>query len=178
MIKNTFNLFVVSSISIFLFTGCSSKSLYEKFYDIAKDNNINHKTLIAICKKESNLKPYVINVNKSILDIQRGPHYFTNSISANLYMDFVLDPLLLNYDIGMCQINKIHLNRLNLDNDDLLDEEVNIDVAAKIYKWNLKTCNNDIMCALSMYNTGYKNSTVGMKYARKVLKKRKELFGE
>ncbi len=163
---------------IILFVGCSSKSLYQKFYDIAKEHNINHKTLIAICKKESNLKPYVINVNKSIFDIQRGPHYFNNSFSANMYMDFVLDPLFLNYDIGMCQINKIHLDRFNLDNEDLLDDETNIDIAAKIYKWNVQACNGDIRCALSMYNTGKKDSSIGSIYANKVLRKRKEMFGE
>lgn len=163
---------------IILFTGCSSKSLYQKFYDIAQEHNINHKTLIAICKKESNLKPYVVNVNKSIFDIQRGPHAFDTAFGANMYMDFVLDPLFLNYDIGMCQINKIHLDRFNLDNEDLLDEETNIEIAAKIYKWNVKACNGDIRCALSMYNTGHKNSTIGNIYASKVLRKRKEMFGE
>ncbi len=163
---------------IVFFSGCSSKSLYQKFYDIAKQNNVNHKTLIAICKKESNLKPYVINVNKSIFNIQKGPHYFDSAFTANLYMDFVLDPIFLNYDIGMCQINKVHLDRLDLDNDDLLDEETNIEVAAKIYKWNVKACKGDIICALSMYNTGYKNSSIGKLYAKKVLRKRKEMFGE
>ena len=132
---------------------------------------------MAICKKESNFNPYVINVNKSLFDIQKGPHSFTNWISANAYMDLVLDPLFLNYDIGICQINKLHLDRLGLDNEELLNEETNIEVAAKIYKWNLKSCNGNTMCALSMYNTGYKNSSIGKRYAKKVLKNRKEMFG-
>ncbi len=163
---------------LFIFTGCSSKTLYQKFYNIAEQNNINHKTLIAICKKESNLKPYVINVNKSLFNIQRGPHSFDSWFAANAYMDFVLDPLFLNYDIGMCQINKIHLDRLDLDNEDLLDEDTNIEAAAKIYKWNVKQCRGEIICALSMYNTGYKNSTIGRVYANKVLRIRKQLFKE
>ena len=163
---------------IIFYSGCSSKSLYQKFYDIANEHNINHKTLIAICKKESNLKPYVVNVNKSLFNIQRGGHYFDTAFGANMYMDFILDPLFLNYDIGMCQINKIHLDRFDLDNEDLLDEDTNIEIAAKIYKWNVKACNGDIRCALSMYNTGYKNSTIGKVYASKVLRKRKEMFGE
>ena len=175
--KNQISLYI-GILFILLFSGCSSKSLYQKFFDIAKEHNVNHKTLIAICKKESNLKPYVVNVNKSIFNIQRGGHYFSSAFSANMYMDFVLDPLFLNYDIGMCQINKVHLDRFNLDNEDLLDEETNIEIAAKIYRWNVKACGGNIMCALSMYNTGYKNSTVGKQYANKVLRKRKELFGE
>lgn len=167
---------IIFFIIIWIFTGCSSKTLYEKFENIAQQHDVDHKTLIAICKKESNLNPYVVNVNKSIFDIQRGPHYFDSWYGANLYMDMVLDPLLLNYDIGLCQINKIHLDRLNLDNEDLLDEEENIQAAAKIYRWNIKACNNDTMCALSMYNTGKKNSSIGKKYAQKVLQIRKKLF--
>ncbi len=93
-------------------------------------------------------------------------------------MDYVLDPLFLNYDIGICQINKVHLKRLKLDNEELLDRELNIDIAAKIYKYNLGKCNDEIICALSMYNTGYKNSTVGKKYAKKVLKVRRRLIGK
>lgn len=163
---------------VFIFSGCSSKSLYQTFLDIGKAHNVNHKTLMAICKKESGLKPYVINVNKSLFNIQKGPHYFDTWIGANSYMDFVLDPLFLNYDIGMCQINKVHLDRLDLDNEDLLDKETNIEVAAKIYYWNLRQCNNNTICALSMYNTGYKNSTIGKRYAKKVLEKRKQMFGK
>lgn len=164
-------------VLIIFFSGCSSKSLEQKFQEISKRNNVNYQTLMAICKKESGLKPYVVNVNKSIFNIQKGSHYFDSAFGANAYMDFVLDPLLLNYDIGMCQINKVHLKRLKLDNDDLLDEEINIDVAAKIYNWNVRKCKGDIICALSMYNTGYKNSTIGKKYAYKVLRNRKEMFG-
>ncbi len=161
---------------LFLLTGCSQKSVEQIFIDKGKKYNINHKTLTAICKVESNHNENVVNVNSSILDIQRGPHYFDSAFSANLYMDYVLDPLLLNYDIGICQINKQHLSRLNLDNEELLDREINIDIAAKIYKYNLKKCKNKIICALSMYNTGNGNSTIGKKYANKVLRARKKLF--
>jgi len=147
------------------------------FVEKGEKYNINHKTLKAICKKESGLKPYVVNVNKSIFDIQIGGHYFDTWLGANTYMDLVLDPLGLNYDIGLCQINKIHLDRFDLDNEDLLDEETNIDIAARIYKWNVKACNGNLKCALSMYNTGKKNSSIGMKYANKVIKIRKQMYG-
>lgn len=177
MLKYFRSFFLFFIISIFI-SGCSFKTLKEKFIDISNEHDVSYKTMMAICKKESNLDPYVINVNKSIFNIQKGPHYFDTWIGANAYMDLVLDPLFLNYDIGMCQINKVHLDRLNLDNEDMLDEEKNIEIAAKIYKYNLRQCGNNIICALSMYNTGYKNSTIGKKYAYKVLRKRKEMFGE
>lgn len=129
---------------------------------------VDEKTLKAICKLESDHNPYVINVNESIFDIQRGSHRFDTWIGANLYMDTILDPLGLNYDIGICQINEQHLQRLQLDNEHLLDAEKNIEIAARIYRFNLKECEGDRRCALSMYNTGYKNSTVGMRYADRV----------
>ncbi len=161
---------------LFLFSGCSQKSIEQIFIEKGSKYNINHKTLTAICKVESNHNENVVNVNSSILNIQRGPHYFDSAFGANLYMDYVLDPLLLNYDIGICQINKQHLSRLNLDNEDLLDRELNIDIAAKIYKYNLGRCSNKIICALSMYNTGSGNSRIGKKYADKVLRARRKLF--
>jgi hypothetical protein len=161
--------------TIIILSGCNKKPLHNIFIEKGHKYDVNHRTLKAICKVESNHQDYVINVNKSILNIQKGPHLFKSAFNANLYMDYVLDPLLLNYDIGICQINKVHLKRLNLDNEDLLDRELNIDIAAKIYKYNLKKCNNEIICALSMYNTGYKNSSIGKKYAQKVLKTRKRL---
>lgn len=160
----------------FVFIGCSSKTLTQKFIEKSKQEKVNYKTLMAICKKESGFKPYVINVNNSIFNIQKGPHYFDNWFTANLYMDTVLDPLFLNYDIGLCQINKIHLVRFSLDNEDLLDDEVNIEIAAKIYNWNVRACNGDIICALSLYNTGRKKSSIGREYANKVLKIRKKMF--
>lgn len=165
-------------IFVFIFTGCASKTLNQKFQYYAKQERINYKTLMAICKKESGLTNYVVNVNKSILDIQKGPHYFDTYIGANLYMDLVLDPLLLNYDVGICQINKIHLDKYDIDNEDLLDEDKNIEIASKIYNWNVRRCNGNIYCALSLYNTGKKNSSIGRTYAKKVLKIRKKMFGK
>ena len=163
------------SLILFIFTGCAQKSNEQIFIEKGKKYDVNHRTLSAICKVESNHNANVVNVNKSIFDIQKGPHYFNSAFNANLYMDYILDPLLLNYDIGICQINKQHLKRLHFDNEELLDRELNIDTAAKIYKYNLGKCHNEIICALSMYNTGYKNSTIGKKYAKKVLRVRDRL---
>ncbi|NOQ32201.1 MAG: transglycosylase SLT domain-containing protein [Helicobacteraceae bacterium] len=167
--------FIVALSLLLLFSGCSHKNYFKIS---AKKHNVNYKTLTAIASVESNHKSNVVNVNKSIFDIQRGPHYFDNWFTANLYMDMVLDPLGLNYDVGICQINKIHFDRFNLDNEDLLDDEINIDAAARIYRWNVTKCKGQIVCALSMYNTGKGNSKTGKKYANKVLRARKRLFGK
>jgi len=91
-------------------------------------------------------------------------------------MDNFLERKNLNYDIGLCQINSWWLSRLNLKNEDLLDYRLNIFVAAKIYNDNVKLCNGDIYCALSMYNTGKKNSSIGIKYAKKVLAIRQKIY--
>lgn len=169
-----YSLSIVILVSIF-FSGCVQKN---HFIEAGKKYNVNHKTLRAIAEVESGNYSYVINVNKSIFDVQRGYHRFDGWFTANLYMDTVLDPLGLNYDVGKCQINKIHFDKNDLDNEDLLDDKTNIYMAAKIYKYNVKACRGNLRCALSMYNTGRKKSKIGYRYADKVIKARKRLFGQ
>lgn len=168
------NLILAIIIIILMMTGCSSKKNY--FIEASKKYNINYKTLRAIAEVESNNYEYVINVNKN--HIFKGPHIFDNYFTANMYMDLVLDPTFANYDVGVCQINTFWLDKLGIDNEDLLDRKTNIYIAAKIYKDNLKRCKNNIYCALSMYNTGKKKSKAGYKYAKKVIKARNKLFKE
>jgi len=163
-------------ISVMLLsTGCSQK---DYFLQAGKKYGVNHRTLRAIAHHESGNKNNVVNVNRSIFNVQQGPHYFDNWFTANLYMDTVLDPLFLNYDIGICQINKMYLDKNNLDNEDLLDPEINIDMAAKIYKYNVRACKGNLRCALSMYNTGHKRSKIGFRYADKVIKIRKKYYSK
>jgi len=162
-------------VMIVIFTsGCSNK---QYFIDSAKNHNLNHHILRAIAEVESKNSSNVINVNESIFNIQQGSHYFDNWFTANLYMDTILDPLFLSYDVGVCQINVQHFERNGLDNEDLLDDEINIELAAKILRHNLNLCSGDYICALSIYNTGQKSSTKGLRYANKVLRARKKLFG-
>ena len=166
---------IIILISTILLTGCSTKSLNQIFIDESKKYGVNHKTIKAICTHESGLNGNVVNVNSSIFNIEKGSHFFNSAFAANFFMDYKLDPLLLNYDIGICQINKIHLDRLDMDNEELLDIETNINIAAKIYLWNVRECKGNIKCALSMYNTGKKHSKIGLNYANKVLKIRRKL---
>jgi len=162
------------SVIILFTSGCSSKNY---FLQSAKRHSVNEHTLRAIAEVESNNRSNVVNVNSSIFNIQKGPHYFSSWFTANLYMDTILDPLFLSYDVGICQINVEHLKNNSLDNEDLLDDETNIELAAKILRYNLNLCRGDYICALSMYNTGKKNSYTGKRYANRVLRARKRLFG-
>lgn len=168
-------IFYCLMIILILFTsGCSNK---QYFINSANTHNLNYHTLRAIAEVESGNKSNVVNVNESIFNIQKGPHYFDNWFTANLYMDTILDPLFLSYDVGVCQINVQHFDRNGLDNEDLLDDEINIELAAKILRHNLNSCKGDYRCALSMYNTGLKSCAKGKYYTDKVLRARKKLFG-
>lgn len=91
-------------------------------------------------------------------------------------MDFVVILLFLSYDIGLCQINNQHLKRFKLSNEDLLNKEKNIEIANIIYSESLKICKGNKTCALSMYNTGKKNSKRGIAYSEKVINIEKKLF--
>ncbi len=175
--KNLIKPLIIGLSTIVLVSGCTIKK--PRFYvEIAKAENVNYKTIRAICEHESGNYDYVINVNKSRWGWKQGAHYFKNKMAANIFMDVYLKPFNMNYDVGVCQINTIHLKRFNLDNEDLLDKATNIRIASKIYKENVITCKGEIMCALSMYNTGRKKSTIGTAYANKVLKIRSRLYDE
>jgi hypothetical protein len=156
----------------FFFIGCSQ---HNYFIEAGKRHHVNYKTLRAIAEVESHNYDYIVHLNYN--HIFSGSHRFDGYLGANAYMDYVLDPTFANYNIGVCQINKIWLDIYDLDNEDLLDRETNIDIAARIYKQNLKRCKNNIYCALSLYNTGRKKSKIGRKYANRVLRARKKLFG-
>ena len=160
-------------IFIFVLSGCSQ---HDYFIEAGKYYHVNPKTLKAIAYVESGNRNNIIIVNTSVFNIQQGSHKFDNWFTANLYMDTVLDPLGLNYDIGICQINKMYLGKNNLDNEDLLDTRTNVFMAAKIYKYNVKVCHNNLRCALSMYNTGKKHSKIGFKYANKVIRARTKYY--
>jgi len=177
------NLILMSIIITMIFiTGCSNKNYNQIFIEQTNKYGINTKTMKAICKYESGWKTNVVNVNKSIFNVQQGSHFFDSAFGANLYMDTILDPLGLNYDVGICQINKMHFYRFKVDNEDLLEAGTNIMIGTKIYKWNVKECLRrkfkDVRrCALSMYNTGkpHTKSSIGRKYANRVIKIMKKL---
>lgn len=156
----------------------SIKEIDNIFEKKAKESEVNPKTLKAICKHESLNNPYAINVNKK-KDKKNdfvGSYKFKLDVEADLFMNTVLEPMNLNYDIGYCQINSQHLNE-TLVNTDLLEIDKNIEKAANIYKYGVDVCKSkkaqDLLeCSLSMYNTGKTNmeSSIGRAYANKVKK--------
>lgn len=161
----------------------SKEDIDKIFEEKAKKMDINHKTLKAICKHESSNNPYAVNVNKKNNPGNEfiGSYKFSMAVEADLFMNTVLEPMGLNYDIGYCQINSQHLHQ-KLANVDLLKIDRNIEKAAEIYKYGLEVCRTketgDLLeCALSMYNTGKINtvSSIGRTYAAKVIKLRDSL---
>lgn len=175
---------IISILLIFIiFSGCSTrfknnpntnminKSLYKK---ISSKYKIDYKILHAICFTESSEDPFVINVNSK--GKLKGTHRFKNKHSANSFIRKNLHTSNINYDIGFCQINSWWLLRLNITSYSLLNKEYNLNVAAKIFKDNLIRCKNNVLCALSIYNTGRKNSKIGKKYTALVLKNKRLLY--
>lgn len=188
---------VLVTILLSVFTGCSEKKVEVKvehkpeklsnsaqiekhFVKQSAKHNINPITLKAICKHESGLNPYKINVNKNKTseDLKMiGGYDFKIKEEAQLFMNVVFSKPNLSYDVGYCQINNQHFSKNNLESEDLLDIETNIGMAAKIYKYGVNKCskegiNNVEECSLSVYNTGRLSvdSTTGRNYANKVLK--------
>lgn len=147
----------------------AKSDLYKK---VAARYSINHKTLRAIAKRESSERDLVINVNSWLF---KGSYAFSSKLSAALFMDLLLDTTGQNYDVGRCQINSYWQDVLEIDSNELLHASLNVDVAAFIYKGNVERCSGNAICALSMYNTGKKNSKIGRAYALSVLKIRSKL---
>jgi len=176
IMKKTYVL-IIGIFIIFSINSEAKDNYLEIYKEKAKLYKIDYKTLRAIAEVESDNIPYVINVNKKEKKYE-GSHVFKTVKEADEYMDKVLEKNKLNYDIGICQINSWWLKRLKLKNEDLLNPTKNIEISARILKHNLYICNNNLECALSVYNTGKKDSKVGNLYAKKVLKARKRIFND
>lgn len=163
-----------------LLTGCSTRfSSPQVYYDNLSSGlyknygykyDINYKTLHAICFTESSGKKYEINVNNGPY---KGTYNFKFKYKALSFMNKLKR---YNYDTGLCQINNQWLKKFHLNKAALLNKYINIDIAAKIYKENIKTCHDNLFCALSLYNTGHKYSRIGYAYARRVIKNREKLY--
>ncbi|TSE30913.1 lytic transglycosylase domain-containing protein [Tepidimonas charontis] len=76
------------------------------------------------------------------------------------------------HDIGLMQVNSSHLPRLRgagIDREHLFNPCINAFAGAEILARNLGETDGAIVPALAMYNTGRTDSSVGARYAQKVL---------
>ena len=121
------------------------------YQQVASKYNINYKTMHAICFTESSEREFVINVNNGPY---RGHYNFKSKYAALRFIQKIKN---YSFDTGLCQINNQWLDKFNLEHIDLLNKYINLEVATIIYKKNVQACNNNIVCALSMYNTGKKH---------------------
>lgn len=144
------------------------ESIYKK---ARKRQNLDFRLLMRISKKESNFNNLVININRNKKYKELiGSHKFKDIDEAVKYVEET-ELKKLNYDAGISQINGNWKTYYKLTSRDLFNIEKNVNTSARILRKNMdKYCNQDITCSLSVYNSGYKKSEIGLKYADGVLK--------
>lgn len=144
------------------------ESIYKK---ARKRQNLDFRILLRISKKESNFNNLVININRNKKYKELiGSHKFKNIEERVKYVEET-ELKKLNYDAGISQINGNWKTYYKLTSRDLFNIEKNVNTSARILRKNLdKYCNQDLTCRLSVYNSGYKKSEIGLKYARDVIK--------
>lgn len=120
-------------------------------------------TMGSIIKQESGGVPFVINDNTG-----KKVYKFNNKQDAVLKAAELIS-VGNSIDLGLAQINSKNLARLGLSVEQVLDPCQNIAAGAKILQENYERTNS-LPAALSMYNTGKSNSSIGKKYAAGVYK--------
>ena len=120
------------------------------FVEAGKKYGIDPQLLWAIAKTESQLNPNALNQNN-----KNG-----------------------SYDIGIMQINSIHLNRLwtkyRISEDDLYNPRLNIHIGAKILKDCLNKHNNNLINAITCYNDRRENNPYGEKVLDNLMQARRK----
>lgn len=140
-------------------------SLYK---EISKKYDIDYKLIRAICYTETSGNEFMVNINNMNKNGHNKSYNFDSKEDA---IKFVNNNDLENkdYDSGLCQINNYWFDKLGVTKENIFDKERNVNLSYIILQDNLNECNGNIMCALSMYNTGYKFSYKGITYATTVL---------
>lgn len=120
-------------------------------------------TMAAIVKQESGGSPWVIYDNtgkRSYRLSSKGEAVLkaTELISAGA-----------SVDLGLAQINSKNLRWLGLSVEQVMDPCTNVSAGAKILEGNYKRT-RDLNSALSMYNTGRADSSIGRAYTEKVFR--------
>lgn len=130
--------------------------------------NVHPTTTMAIIKVESGGNPYAINDNTS------GHSYsFTNKDDA-VYKSYELLTLGHSIDMGLMQINSVHLKGMKIRYYDLFEPCYNVQIGTKILsdfyvKYSEPGLNKEqrLYRALSAYNTG--SPWKGTRYTNKIL---------
>jgi len=120
-------------------------------------------TMSAIVKQESGGHPWVIHDNAGKRSYRLGSKAevvlrATELISAGH-----------SIDMGLAQINSKNLGWLGLSVEDVFDPCKNIAAGAKVLQEGYKRTGS-LPQALSMYNTGRANSSIGQRYAESVFR--------
>ena len=120
------------------------------FVEAGKKYGIDPQLLWAIAKTESHLNPNALNQNN-----KNG-----------------------SYDIGIMQINSIHLNELwtkyGISEDDLYNPRLNIHIGAKILKDCLNKHNNNLINGITCYNGRIENNPYGERVLDNLMQARRK----
>ena len=83
-----------------------------------------------------------------------------------------------SYDIGIMQINSIHLNELwtkyGISEDDLYNPRLNIHIGAKILKDCLNKHNNNLINGITCYNGRIENNPYGERVLDNLMQARRK----
>ena len=120
------------------------------FVEAGKKYGIDPQLLWAIAKTESQLNPNALNQNN-----KNG-----------------------SYDIGIMQINSIHLNELwtkyGISEDDLYNPRLNIHIGAKILKDCLNKYDNNLINGITCYNGRIENNPYGERVLDNLMQARRK----
>lgn len=120
-------------------------------------------TMSAIIKQESGGRPWVINDNNG----RRS--YRLNSKAEAVLKATELISAGHSIDMGLAQINSKNLGWLNLSVEQVFNPCTNIAAGARVLRDGYMRTGS-LMQALSMYNTGRANSSIGRRYAESVFR--------
>lgn len=123
--------------------------------------------MMAIIEQESGGNPYALNDNTGKRSYQPKSMQEAAAIARRIIAAGG------SVDIGLAQINSKNLKNLKMTVEDVLDPCKNLKASEIILKEGWLRSGGNLKQTLSAYNTGKLNSTVGHKYAERVIKRAK-----
>jgi type IV secretion system protein VirB1 len=121
-------------------------------------------TMSAIVKQESGGHPWALNNNST----KKSTIFHSMADAIAAAQDAIGKGQ--SVDMGLAQINSKNLKNLGLTLEEVFEPCTNLAAGAKILEYGFNQTGN-LPAALSMYNTGRANSTIGQAYAQKVFSK-------